>query len=463
MSYITENFMLQGENAKKLYAYAKDMPIFDYHCHLSEYELLENKPFENITQIWLYGDHYKWRMMRFYGISERLITGDATDREKFDAYLLALSTAYGNPLQHWSQMELEKYFNCTLELCPENADAIWEQANATIKAKNMRPSDCVECSGVKYLYTTNEVFDDLAVFSKLKEKYTAFTVAPAFRADKLMAINNPLYNSFIDKLEALTNKISGFDDLLAAVEKRLTEFKKAGCRAADIAVEDVYPVPTKNEAAKVFDCVRSGGAVSASEANVFAAYMVYFLMGLYARNDIVTELHIGPMRNNNSVMLGKIGVDAGFDTIGRMSDIRVIAALFNKLNSENALPKTVVFNLNPNMNAELIALSGCFQDDSAKSKINYGAAWWFLDNKPGMEKHLTDLCALGHIGAFIGMLTDSRSFVSYPRHDYFRRILCSFLGKMMDDGLMTSNVSAVGKVVRDICFNNAVHYFGLDK
>ena len=251
--------------------------------------------------------------------------------------------------------------------------------------------------------------------------------------------------------------------MLEAVEKRLNDFIAVGAKAADIAVEDVYAVPDKSEAGRAFESARRGEPVTPEQAVAFEGYMVYYLMGLYAKYNIATEFHIGAMRNNNAVAYEKLGADTGFDTIGRPSDIRLIAKLFDKLNSENALPKTIVFNLNPNMNAELVALSGCFQEGPVKSKINYGAAWWFLDNEPGMRKHLTDLCALGHIGAFLGMLTDSRSFVSYPRHDYFRRILCSHLGKMMDDGLMTGDLNFVGKVVQDICYNNSAEYFGIDK
>lgn len=458
MSYIKENFLLENEYAVKLYNdFAKDMPIFDYHCHLSEYQILEDKEFKDIYEIWLSGDHYKWRLMRNYGVDEEYITGNKTNKEKFLVYCKVLGTAFGNPLYHWSQMELEMYFNCHHEINEKNAELIWEECNQYIKKHHMSPSSLIEGSNVKHLFTTNEIFDDLEVFNKLKEKYSKFTVNPAFRADKIMNIEAEKYNEFVDKL----GNIKTLDELEKRIEERFQEFMKVGCVASDTALQAVLPISNKEEAGKVFVLRRNGKPVNEEQADIFKGYLTYFLFKLYGKYNIASELHIGAMRNNNSVMLKKLGLDTGYDSIAEENSIKNLSRLFDRLNNEGNLPKTIVFNLNPKMNTEIMTLIGCFQGGNAKGKIQYGAAWWFLDNKVGMEKHLQDLTATGHIGAFIGMLTDSRSFLSYARHHYFRRILCNYLGELMEKGEMTKDLSFVGEVVRDICYNNVVKYFNL--
>ncbi len=459
MSYLKEDFLLTNETAKKLYfEHAKNMPIFDYHCHLSEYQILENKEFKDIFEVWLGGDHYKWRLMRNFGIDESYITGDKPNKEKFKAYCKTLGTAFGNPLYHWSQAELQEFFHCDLEINEKNADEIWEQCNAYIKEHHVTPLSLIEQSNVKAIFTTNEIFDDLKVFDDIKKKGYSFLVIPAFRADKIMNIEAEKYNDFIAKL----GSIDSLDALEAEIEKRLQNFIKVGCVAADISLEGVYPVPSKEGASKVFAKRRSGSSVSESETKIFKGYFAYFLLGLYARYNIRSELHIGPMRNNNSEMLAKLGLDAGFDSLAEDNSTKNLSRLMDRLNDEGRLPAMILFNLNPKMNLELISLAGCFQDSSLKGKIQYGPAWWFLDNKPGMEKHLSDLASCGHLGAFVGMLTDSRSFLSYPRHHYFRRILCNYLGTMIENGQMTSDLELVGKVVEDISFNNAWAYFGFE-
>ena len=458
MSYIKDNFLLENKTAERLYeTYAKDMPIFDYHCHLPEKQILENKRFSDICEIWLGGDHYKWRLMRNYGVDEELITGNASNREKFGAYCKTLGTAFGNPLYHWSQVELKEFFGCELEINEENAEKIWEQCNDYIAKNDVTPASLIE-----RVVTTNEVFDDLTMFEKIKEKGYKFTVIPAFRADKIMNIEAEKYNDFIGLLEEKTSEINDLKDLEAALETRLEAFIKVGCRASDIALESVYPVADGKLAEKVFLKRRSGKAVTEEETKEFKGYLTYFLMKTYAKHNVATELHVGAMRNNNSVMLKKLGLDTGFDSISEENSIKNMSRLFDKLNSEKSLPKSIIFNLNPKMNSEIMTLAGCFQSSEAKGKIQYGPAWWFLDNKAGMYKHLDDLTATGHLGAFIGMLTDSRSFLSYPRHHYFRRILCNYLGKLMENGEMTTNEKLVGEVIKDICYRNAVAYFGID-
>ena len=462
MSYLKDNFLLTNKTAEKLYNdYAKVMPIFDYHCHLPEKQILENQGFNDVFEIWLKGDHYKWRLMRNYGVNEDYITGEKSNKEKFIAYCTTLGTAFGNPLYHWSQVELKEFFNCEIEINGDNAELIWDWCNDYIKLNNITPQSLIEKSNVSHIFTTNEIFDDLQTFVEIAKKDYKFKVIPAFRADKIMNVEAKGYASFIEKLETLTGKVENIDDLESAIEKRLVEFIKVGTTASDIALQNVYPITDKESAAKVFKLALDGKAITDAQAEVFKGYFTYFLMKLYAKYDIRTELHVGAMRNNNSVMLEKLGLDTGYDSIAEDNSIKNMSRLFDRLNNENSLPRVIVFNLNPKMNTEIMTLIGCFQSDEARGKIQYGPAWWFLDNKIGMEKHLDDLTATGHIGAFVGMLTDSRSLLSYPRHHYFRRILCNFFGVMMEKGEMTQDIELVGKVVQDVSYHNSIKYFNV--
>ena len=463
-AFMDKDFLLRTETARHLYHdYAAKQPIIDYHCHLSPKEIAEDKRYNNITEVWLYGDHYKWRAMRSCGVSEKFITGDASDYEKFRAYCCCMPKLAGNPLYHWSQVELEEFFGCTTEINAENAEAIWDECNAYILKNGITPQKLIESSNVKHIYTTNEVFDDLSTFEKIKEKGYKFTVTPAFRADKVMNIDAAGYKGFVEKLADLTHPIGSISDLEDALENRLNAFIKVGTKASDIAVERVCEVTTAEEADAVLKKALSGSIPTLHETEVFKGYLTYFLMKLYAKYNVATELHIGAMRNNNAVMLEKLGLDTGFDSISDTNSITLTSRLFDKLNSEGLLPKTIVFNLNPKMNSEIMTLIGAFQSDEARGKMQYGPAWWFLDNKVGMEQHLRDLTATGHIAVFVGMLTDSRSLLSYPRHHYFRRILCNYLGDMMEKGEMTNDIKYVGKVVENICYNNSVDYFGMER
>lgn len=456
MSYIKSDFLLKSNTAIDLYEkFAKNEPIFDYHCHLSEYQIYDNKPFNNIFEIWLSGDHYKWRLMRNYGIDEDYITGLKSDKEKFVAYCKTLGKAFGNPLYHWSQIELKTFFGCELEINEANALKIWDECNEYIKKNKITPQKLIEQSNVKFLFTTNEIFDDLEIFNKIKEKGFKFEVRPAFRADKIMNIEAEKYNEFVSKL----GDVKTFDDLLNVVEQRLNAFIKVGCVASDTALQQVYKIVSKSDASSVFEKRRSGKSISDSEAKIFKGYFTYFLFKLYAKYNIRSELHIGAMRNNNTKMLNKLGLDSGYDSIAEENSIFNLSRLMDRLNNEDSLPPTIIFNLNPKMNSEIMTLIGCFQDSSMKGKIQYGAAWWFLDNKVGIERHLLDMTATGHIDSFIGMLTDSRSFLSYPRHQYFRRILCNYFASMMDSGEITKDEQLVGEVIKDICYKNAVNYF----
>ena len=457
MSYIDRNFLLENESACKLYfSYAEKLPIYDYHCHLSEQRIYDNTPFKDIYEIWLAGDHYKWRLMRNYGVNEEYITGNKSNKEKFLTYCKVLGTAFGNPLYHWSQLEIEEYFGCTKEINESNAEAIWNECNEYIASHNVTPQSLIEQSGVSHVFTTNEVYDDLSVFGKIADKGYKFKVLPSFRADKMVGIDDAKYCDYVAKLGAVRS-LSDFEN---ALESKLELFVRAGAKVSDISLQHVCPIAERKTAEAIFERRLKGTLPSSSETDEFKGYLTYYLMKLYAGYGIVSQLHVGALRNNNSAALKALGPDTGFDSVAEDNSINNMSRLFDRLNSENALPKTIVFNLNPKMNVEIMTLIGCFQSDEARGKIQYGPAWWFLDNKSGMEKHLADLTATGHIGAFIGMLTDSRSLLSYPRHRYFRRILCNYLGGMMERGLMTRDEKLVGKVVADICYNNANTFFG---
>ena len=462
MTYLKDNFLLTNKTAEKLYNdYAKDMPIFDYHCHLPEKQILANETFNDVFEIWLKGDHYKWRLMRNYGIDEEYITGDKTNKEKFVCYCKTLGTAFGNPLYHWSQVELKEFFNCEIEINEDNAELIWDWCNEYIKLNKITPQSLIEKSNVTHIFTTNEIFDDLSTFEKIAQKDYKFKVIPAFRADKIMNVEADGYNGTIEKLESLVGEVKDIDALQNAIEQRLQAFIKVGTTASDIALQSVYAIAEKADADKIFKKAIKGEKISDTDAQVFKGYFTYFLFKLYAKYDIRTELHIGAMRNNNTQMLKKLGLDTGYDSIAEDNSIKLMSRLFDRLCLENSMPKTIIFNLNPKMNAEIMTLLGCFQDSSAKGKVQYGPAWWFLDNKVGMEKHLEDLTATGHIATFVGMLTDSRSLLSYPRHHYFRRILCNYLGTLMENNEITQDIALVGKVIEDISYNNSIKYFNM--
>ena len=373
-----------------------------------------------------------------------------------------MGTAFGNPLYHWSQVELKEFFNCEIEINEENAELIWDWCNEYIKLNNITPQKLIEQSNVSHLFTTNEAIDDLSTFPAIAAKGYKFKVIPAFRADKALAIETDAFNGYIEKLASLTHKIESLDELLSAISIRVEEFKKVGTTASDIAAERVPAIPLKEEADEILKARLSGSIPTKEDAEKFRGYMLYALMKLYATQGLVTELHVGPMRNNNSRMMAAIGPDTGFDSISDENSIKTMSRLFDRLDSEGCLPKTIVFNLNPKMNAEIMTLIGSFQTDEARGKLQYGPAWWFLDNKVGMEKHLEDLTATGHIATFVGMLTDSRSLLSYPRHHYFRRILCNYLGGMMERGEMTQDEKLVGKVVKDVCYYNSIKYLGME-
>ena len=461
--FIGKDFLLTNETAKRLYhEHAAGMPIFDYHCHLSEKEIERDEPFEDFFTLWLGGDHYKWRLMRNFGIDERFITGDASHKEKFEAYVCALERAYGNPLYHWSHMELRAYFGIEERICTANADAVWEKANGYIRSHRLSPASLIAGSNVRTVCTTNEIFDDLRIFGRIREKGYPFRVLPTFRADKVMNIDDPAFAAHLGKLCALTGELRSLDELEEAIVLRVGQFRAAGAVAADIALQRVYPPLPRKEAAQAFAAARRGEPVSEAQAAAYKSFVTQTVMRACAAKGLAVQLHIGAMRNNNSRMFARLGADTGYDSIDDGVGISALARLMDVLDGAGELPKTVLFNLNPAWNLPLTTLAGCFQDASARGKIQFGPAWWFLDHLDGIRAQLDALAATGHIATFIGMLTDSRSFLSYPRHHYFRRILCDWLGRKAEAGEIGYDFDAFAAVVRDICYNNAAAYFGAD-
>lgn len=451
-----KDLFLTNDTAKELYEEVKDLPIYDYHCHLSIKEIFEDKPVKNLTQLWLYGDHYKWRQMRTFGIDERCITGDASDYEKFFAYITMLETAVGNPLYLWSKFELEKYFGVTLDLTTENAEEIWKQANAAIESTAFSPKKAIAVSNVDTVVTTEEIFYDLN-YHKLVKGSMKTAVLPAFRGDKAINVCDKKFPEYIAKLVAVTNiSITDLSCLEKALRLQLDRFAAAGCVTSDFALDGFnYKKGTREEVNEVLVNALSGKAVY--DPDVYMTHVTEFMLTECYLRGFSCQLHIGAMRNNNSEQYRTLGPDTGYDSISKKPYLTGIKSLLDSINESGHLGKTIIFNLNPADNEAIATLIGCYQG-GAKGKMQFGAAWWFNDTKLGMQKHLGALSELTHLGCFIGMLTDSRSFISYTRHDYFRRILCDFIGKLVESGEFTSKEKAK-KVAADVSFYNAKRYF----
>lgn len=461
--FIGKDFLLSNDTAKRLYhECAEAMPIFDYHCHLSEKAIEKDEPFRDFFELWLGGDHYKWRLMRNFGIDEWYITGGASHEEKFKCYVRALETAYGNPLYHWSHMELRTYFGIDEIICSANADAIWNKANEYIRTHSLSPSSLIAGSNVKTVCTTNEIFDDLSVFDRIREKGFSFRVLPTFRADKIMNIDDPRYTEYLGRLEEITGKIASLGDLEAVIAARVAQFREKGAVAADIALQKVYPPCSREAAARAFESAAAGKAVAPDEAEAYKSFVMGRVLRECAERGLAVQVHVGAMRNNNTRMYKILGADTGYDSIDDSASIASLSRWMDALDSVGELPKMVLFNLNPVWNLPLTTLAGCFQDSGARGKIQFGPAWWFLDHCDGIRAQLDALADTGHIGTFIGMLTDSRSFLSYPRHQYFRRIFCDWIGRKAEAGEIAFDFGALASVVRDVSYNNAAAYFGAE-
>ncbi|AGX42934.1 glucuronate isomerase [Clostridium saccharobutylicum] len=463
--FMDESFLLSNEAAEKLYhEYSKQMPIIDYHCHINPKEILDNRKFENITQVWLYGDHYKWRAMRTYGIDEKYITGDGTDYEKFLAWAKTISAAIGNPLYHWTHLELKRFFEIDEVLNEKTASAIWDKVNAKLNSDEFTVRELIKKSNVKVICTTDDPVDSLEYHLALKEdKEFDVKVLPAFRPDKALGINKDTFKEWFRKLEQADNcKIKNFDDYLAALKNRVEFFHEVGCRVSDNAL-DFVPVgnASKEEVSKIFDKVLKGEQVSFEDENKFRAFVLKYFGKLYHDLGWVMQLHMNCVRDNNTKMFEKLGPDTGFDSLNDTEVAIPLSRLLDSLNCEDALPKTIIYSLNANDNATIGTLLGCFQGDGIKGKIQFGSAWWFNDHKLGMEAQIKSLANLGMLSTFVGMLTDSRSFLSYTRHEYFRRILCNVIGEWVENGELPNDIEGLGQIVSDISYNNAKNYFNM--
>jgi len=464
-----DDFMLYSETAKKLFhEYAKDMPIIDYHCHLSPKQIWDNKKFKNITEAWIYGDnygdHYKWRFMRSNGVSEEFLTGNASDYDKFKAWARTVPYTLGNPLYNWTHMELRRYFGINELLNEETADAIWEKANAELAKEELRVKGIFKKFKVKLVCTTDDPTDSLEYHIKIRESGEFDTkVIPAMRPDKGLNINNPTFKDWISKLAEVSGiSINTYEDFMNAMENRINFFHSQGSRLSDHALDYVpYAEASYDEVNEIFQRALKGEKVNFDDETKYRTYTLQFLGKQYAKNGWVMQYHINAMRNVNTVMLEKIGPDSGFDSINDVNIAYPLARLMDSLEKENALPKTILYTLNPKDNYTLATIIGNFQTGGIPGKIQFGSAWWFNDQKDGMLEQMKALANCGQLSRFVGMLTDSRSFLSYPRHEYFRRLLCNMIGEWVENGEYPNDIKFLGKIVQDICYNNAKEYFGM--
>ena len=465
-AFMSDDFLLTTDTAREIFEYgAKNTPIFDWHCHLSPKEIYENRQPADIAELWLGGDHYKWRAMRSYGVDEEYITGGKTGYEKFLKYAETLQYCIGNPLYHWTHLELQRYFNIYEPLNHKSAPAIWEKCNSMIEAGGFTPRELIEKSNVACVCTTDDAADSLE-YHKLLKADGGFKcrVLPAFRPDKSFLIDSDSFPGWINAMEAAADmKIDSFGALLAALEKRIDFFDEMGCRASDHALA-YCPFEEADEDAleKIFRKALSGNEkFSVRELDMYRTALLRFFGEQYAKRGWVMELHFGAMRNNNTKMFRALGADTGFDSVADYPLACGLSRYLDSLAVKDALPKTVLFTLNPKDNYVLGTMLGNFQDSSAQSKIQFGSAWWFNDNYDGMRAQMQALANLGVLGKFVGMVTDSRSFLSYPRHEYFRRILCELLGDLVEDGKYPCDIAFLSQIVADISFNNAKNFFGI--
>jgi len=460
-----KDFLLESSLAQKLYFdFAKSKPILDYHSHINPSEIYENKRFNNLTEAWLGADHYKWRLMRSCGIEEDYITGNASPWEKFKAFAQVLPRAAGNPVYHWAHLELQRFFDCKTPLCSDTARDIWELTSERLRTdENLTPRGIIKHMNVEALVTTDDPADTLEWHQKLAaDSSFDVTVLPCWRPDAVFSIEADGFSGYISKLgDIVGSKIKSFDELKAALQGRLEYFNKNGCKAADHGVGNlVYAPASENEIAAVFRKALGGECITTDEADKFRFYLLCFLAGEYTRLGWVMELHLGVLRNINNIMYKKLGANTGFDAINPQSAVCDLALVLDALNTKGALPKTLIFSANPNDNAAINTIANSFNEVGIKSKVQQGSAWWFNDTLDGMENQLISFAEYGVLSNFIGMLTDSRSFLSYVRHEYFRRILCNQLGRLALGGKYPDDALFLGSIVEDICYNNVKEYFG---
>ncbi len=464
-SFIAEDFLLQGEFAKKLFHdYVKNLPIIDYHNHLSPLEISRNRVFENISQVWLAGDHYKWRAMRAFGIHEDYITGKASDREKFLKWAETVPYTVRNPLYHWTHLELQRYFGIDELLSPATAEVIYDSTSEQLQSASHHTVGLLQGQKVDYLCTTDDPTDNLEHHASIKKQEISPKVYPTFRPDKAFAVEDAArYADYIKKLESVTNStIDSYDKLCSALEQRINFFHENGGRLADHGLEQLYYFDTNEYNCKnIFSKVKEGQTITTEEVNLFKAKTLLFLSREYHKRGWTQQFHLGAIRNNNKRLLTKLGPDTGFDSIGDFSQARALSGFLNDLDSTDQLAKTVLYNLNPAHNEVFATMAGNFNDGSIKGKVQFGSGWWYLDQKDGMEKQMNTLSNMGLLSCFVGMLTDSRSFLSFPRHEYFRRILCNLIGNDVANGELPADEKWLGKIVSDISYHNAKAYFEL--
>ena len=460
--FMCEDFLLENEVSKKLYHnYAEKMPIFDYHCHLVPEEIATDHKFKNVTEMWLYHDHYKWRAMRSFGIEEKYITGEGSDYEKFYHFAKMMPYLIGNPIYHWTHLELKRFFRIEEPLCEENAEKVWEECNRIIEEENLTARKLIEMSNVCYIGTTDDPIDDLAYHKQISEDDSFnVEVKPSFRPDKAIKIQNKDFVDYIKKLEEVSKiSIKSFKDLQEALEKRLDYFYKNGCDITDHSLERIYFYETNyDEVNEIFTKRLNNQEISEIEKSKYSSYLLIHLGKMYAKRDMCMQLHIGAMRNNNTLMFNKLGSDAGFDSIDDGEIAYTVSRILDNMQMEDSLPKTILYCLNPKDNEVLGTMIGNFQG-GIKGKIQFGSGWWFNDQKDGMERQMMALSQLGLISQFVGMVTDSRSFLSYVRHEYFRRILCNYIGGLVETGQYPYNEKILGEIIENICHNNAKNYF----
>lgn len=465
MEFMGENFLLTNETAIKLYHnYAKNLPIIDYHCHINPKEIALDKKFENITEIWLGGDHYKWRMIRSNGVPENEITGDASDRIKFQRFAEALPRAIGNPMYHWTHLELKRYFGYEQPMCGDNAEEIWEACNARLKEDSMSAKNIIKNSNVYMIGTTDDPVDSLEWHKKIAEDGDCSAlVLPSFRPDKAVNIEKAGFVEYIGQLAEVSGiEIKTAEDVKKALTVRLDYFCEHGCKVTDHGLDYAcYSPADDSEVEAIFAKAMAGETVSMTDAEKYKTAILVHLGKEYAKRDIVMQIHYNVQRNTNTRKFNDLGPDTGFDCIYTKDCGAAVTGFLNALDKEDLLPKTILYSLNPHDNELLGTVIGCFQGPEARGKIQHGSAWWFSDTKSGMETQLKSLANLSILGNFVGMLTDSRSFLSYTRHEYFRRILCNLIGTWVENGEYPNDEKMLGELVSDICFNNAKKYFGL--
>ena len=464
--FMDKDFLLSNETAKTLYHdYAAKMPIIDYHCHINPAEIAENRQFKNITEVWLGGDHYKWRAMRSNGVDEKYITGDATDREKFQKWAETLPKTIGNPLYHWTHLELRKYFGYEGVLNGDTAEEVWNLCNEKLQSGKLNVRDIIAMSNVKVVCTTDDPVDTLACHEEIANDATCnVTVLPAWRPDKAVNIEKATFVPYIRQLSEVSEiKIADLESLFVALNVRLDYFHARGCKVSDHGLDYVvYNEASKEEVDAILKKALAGEQVTFDEMEKYKTAVLVFLGEAYAKRGWVMQLHYGAIRDNNKAMFNKLGPDTGFDSINTRACSEGTAAFLNALQAKGALPKTIIYSLNPNDNASIGTILGCFQGSEVAGKLQQGSAWWFNDTKQGMIDQMTSLANLSVLGNFVGMLTDSRSFLSYTRHEYFRRILCNLLGTWVENGEYPADFKALGQIVEDISFNNTNNYFGFN-